>query len=54
MQILCGIFLAQTFKMNKAVPEICFGNGTALSYPLPYAKARNSALLNSEYKGRFL
>ena len=40
--------------MNKAVPEICFGNGTALSYPLPYAKARNSALLNSEYKGRFL
>ena len=31
-----------------------FGTGTALFYPIPCAKAWNSALLNSEYKGRFL
>ena len=30
-----------------------FGNGTALSYPLPYAKAWNSALLNSRIESRF-
>ena len=30
-----------------------FGNGTALSYPLPYAKARNSALPNSRIESRF-
>ena len=87
MQILCGIFLAQTFKMNRAVPlwhrdsfvlsiALCqslefsfaefqdrkpffpkalfrFGNGTALSYLLPYAKARNSALPNSRIESRF-
>ncbi|MBO8457315.1 MAG: hypothetical protein IAA81_03695 [Spirochaetes bacterium] len=30
-----------------------FGNGTALSYPLPYAKAWNSALPNSRIESRF-
>ena len=30
-----------------------FGNGTALSYLLPYAKARNSALPNSRIESRF-
>ena len=87
MQVLCGIFLAQTFKMNKAVPlwhrdsfvlsnSLCqslefsfaefqdrkpffpkalfrFGNGTALSYPIPCAKALNSALPNSRIESRF-
>ena len=87
MQILCGIFLAQTFKMNRAVPlwhrdsfvlsnSLCqslefsfaefqdrkpffpkalfrFGNGTALSYPIPCAKAWNSALPNSRIESRF-
>lgn len=53
MQVLCGIFLAQTFKMNRAVPEICFGTGTALFYPIPCAKAWNSALPNSRIESRF-
>ena len=87
MQVLCGIFLAQTFKMNRAVPlwqrdsfvlsnSLCqslefsfaefqdrkpffpkalfrFGTGTALSCPLPYAKAWNSALPNSRIESRF-
>ena len=30
-----------------------FGTGTALSYPLPYAKAWNSALPNSRIESRF-